>query len=505
MVRFIEGACRQSHGQWAGLPLTLLEWQRDFVMRLFGWRRADGTRRFRWVYLEIAKKNGKSTLFAALALYLLIGDREGAAEVHLNAFTRNQASIIFNEAARMIKKSPLLKHRLGKGVLRSTHRIVDAQTDSFIVANSADPDANDGPNASAVLFDELHRQKHRLLWDTFEYAGVARRQPLHLATSTAGGDEEGLWHEQRAHAEGVNAGTIPDWEFLGIVYRADPKADLETYAAAKAANPSLGHTIAWSDFQAEWQRAKATPSRRAYFLRVRFGIVTGGAEQFISAEAWQKLSGQVVPARRSQCYLGLDLSSRIDLSALVYFFPRPDGTASIIPRFWAPRESLQRRDRNEAQSLESWALRGDLQLCDGEEIDFDLIKAEIARARKLYDVRAIGVDQWFAGQLMQELGKDGVLVFEVPQTIRYVTVPTRELERLVITRQLTHDGNAVMKWCVTNAKIVKDNNDNVRASKSKSAGRIDGLAALVDAIAAHIQIKQDQSKQPAIVVRALKI
>ena len=182
-------------GRWAGKPVKLLDWQRSFIMRLFGWRAQNGLRRFRSAYLEVGKKNGKSTMISALVLYLALADKEGAPEVYLNAVDREQASIVFDETARMVERSPYCSERLE--ITRSKKRIIDPIGHGKIQANSADAPSKDGVNASTAVFDELHRFKTRELWDVFEYAGVSREQPLKIVITTAGDEEEGPWFEQR--------------------------------------------------------------------------------------------------------------------------------------------------------------------------------------------------------------------------------------------------------------------------------------------------------------------
>lgn len=454
-------------------------------MRLFGWKRADGTRRFRWLYLEIAKKNGKSTWLSAICLYLAIGDGEGAAEVHVNAFTRAQATIVYSEAARMVKRSPALRRRLE--VLRTASRIVDPRTDSFICANSADADANDGPNASAVIFDELHRQRGRLLWEVFEYAGVARTQPLHLSVTTAGSDVHGVWHEQREYSERVNAGLIADWEHLGVVYRADPSDDIDDPETWRKANPSLGVTLSYDDFRADLAKAKETPTKLANFKRLRLNIISAAATKFLDPQRWRSLAAAFAPEEGAACYLGLDMSSRIDLTALAFLFPRGDDHWHAVVRMYLPEDRLEQVEHQHRSQYRSWAEAGHLRLCDGGEIDYEQVIADIDEACTRYKVLALGSDPMFAQQLMQQMQSAGLTVYEVRQQQWSVSGPTKDLERWAVTGKLTHDGNPVLSWCADNASVERGSAGGIRLSKSKSTGKIDGVVAIVNAIAAFLQ------------------
>ena len=244
-VEFIETFCCPSEGAGAGKPLVLLPWQRDFVMRLFGWKRPDGLRRYRRAYLEIAKKNGKSMLLSAIVLFLLMADGEPSPKIYLNACDKEQASIIFDESRKMVEASPELASRLEVINSKQEKRIVCPANNGVVIANSSVAGSKDGLNAHGVIFDELHRQPDRKLVEVFAYASVARQQPIWLDITTAGEDNTGPWYEQREDAERNNRGDIdpPDLSVLGVVYRADPDDDVDDPATWRKANPSLGHVL----------------------------------------------------------------------------------------------------------------------------------------------------------------------------------------------------------------------------------------------------------------------
>lgn len=288
---FIESFCVQSKGRWAGTLLKLLAWQRDLIMRLFGWKRADGKRRYRRAYIEVAKKNGKSTLIAALTLLLLIADGENSPEIYLNACSRDQARIIFDEARRMVEASGTLRKRIAVKDHRA--RLICGANHGAVIANSADAPDKDGLNPHATIFDELHRQSNRRLWEMFEYASAAREQPLILSITTAGEDDEGVWHEQREYSESVNEGTIPDITHLGVVYRALDSDDVDDPATWRKANPSLGETISFEDFQRELTEAKTVPVKLANFKRLRLNIIGRDEGKYFDMNAWDDCSCQI--------------------------------------------------------------------------------------------------------------------------------------------------------------------------------------------------------------------
>jgi phage terminase large subunit-like protein len=482
---FIETFCKHSKGPWAGQPLKLLEWQRDFLMRLFGWKRPDGTRRFRRAYLEVAKKNGKSTLVSAILLFLLVADGEPGAEVYVCAVDRKQASIVFDEAAAMVRQSPELAKRLD--VVASRKTLVDPKNHGKAVAASADVPSQDGFNPSGVLFDELHRQKNRALWEVMEYASAARDQPLRLAITTAGDEASGPWFEQREYSEKVNAGLIADTTHLGVVYRVDPETnDLDDPATWKKANPSLGHTIKLADFARDYEEAKEVPSKLANFLRLRLNLIQGGDRKFIRPEQWAKCGSPISIADGHPVYLGLDMSSKTDLTALVAIFPGLNGEVDLRSWFWTPGDDLVARERRDGASYRAWAELGGLTVCDGSEIDYAGVKAQILAIAKQYRLMGLGADPMFCDQLLQELGEggEGLPTLKVRQGMYSLAYPTRELERLIVTRKLRHGGDPVLAWCVSNAVVFRDAAGNIKLDKGKSGRRIDGAAAAVNALAA---------------------
>jgi phage terminase large subunit-like protein len=479
---FIEAFCRQSTGKWAGEPLILLDWQRDYLMRLFGWMRPSGLRRFKTSYLEVAKKNGKSTLLAAIAIALMLVDGEGTPEIHLNAVDRDQASIIFDEQRRMIRQSPELAARLE--VIDSKKRIVDPVGNGVIRANSADVASKDGKNPSAVIFDELHRQKSRLMWDVFEYASVARDQPLRIAITTAGEEESGPWHEQRELSEKINAGVIPDTSHLGVVYRALPADDLDDPATWRKANPSMGVTLKEEDFAREWEQAKGDASKRANFLRLRLNIVTRADVAFIDVGLWDACNAVPILARGEPCYAGLDLSETNDLTALAIVAGDPDDGFDAWFRFWLPADNIVELERQHQVPYRMWAEQGHIILTPGNVIDYAWIRREINELAGERELTKLLVDPYNAAKLSIELKEqDGLPVETIRQGFLSLSSPTKELRRLIQSRKLRHGGHPIARWHASNAIAESDAAGNIKLSKKKSRKKIDGLAALVNAIA----------------------
>ncbi len=481
---FIERFCCQSKGRWAGKPLTLLDWQRDFLMRLFGWRRADGKRRFRRAYLEVAKKNGKSTLVSALTVAFLLVDGEGAPEVYINAYDREQASIVFDEAARMVQASPLLSGRLE--VIASKKRIVDHAGNGRLVANSADVPSKDGANASHIIFDELHRQRDRKLWDIFEYAGASREQPLTISITTAGEDESGVWYEQREYSEKVNNGAIPDTTHLGVVYRADMADDIDDPATWKKANPSLGATINADDFARELAEAKEQPVKLANFRRLRLNIICREAAKFIDLSVWDRGDLAELPRTPGQpCWAGADLSNTTDLTALAALFGSAADGFDVAMRFFLPEANIVNLERRDNVPYREWARAGYLTLTPGEVVDYQFLRHAINDLAANCDLRKLLIDPYNAQQLAIELrDADGLPVEFIRQGYLSLSPPTKELARLVQSGKLRHGGHPLLRWNADNAITETDAAGNIKLSKRLARQKIDGLAALVNAVAA---------------------
>lgn len=494
---FVERFCRQSKGKWAGKPIELLDWQRDLIMRMFGWRRADGTRRFRSVYVEVPKKNGKSTLVSALSLYLAVADGEAAAEIYLNAVDRDQANIVFEEACRMVEASPQLSKRLN--ISRYHGTITDPRAYGKIQKNSGDVPSKDGVNGSGIIFDEVHRFRNRELWDVFTYAGISRTQPIRIAITTAGEEYEGVWFEQREFSEQVNAGTVENTSHLGVVYRArtaeDGQADdIDDPETWKRVNPSMGQTMSIEDFGNEFAEAKAKGGAElANFLRLRLGIVARAEGKFVDMAAWEDCSGPPAPDPDDPCWMGLDLGAKNDLAALAILTRGPDGLFGVEWRFWLPRDIIADLERQHGQPYRQWADRELIALTPGNTIDEEFIEAEVAAlAAERLPVKVL-IDPWQAKRLGTDLlNKHGVPVEELRQGWASLSEPTKALRDWIVGRKLRHGGHPIARWHARNAVARQDPAGNIKLDKERSRKKIDGMAALVNAAAGVIASPQPE-------------
>lgn len=481
VVQFFERFLRHTLGQWSGQPFTLLDWQRDdIVMPLFGWKRADGTRRFRKAYIEVPKKNGKSTLCGGLALYLLIADGEPRAQIFGAAADREQAGIVFHEAANMVTASTELSKRVN--VIRSTKRIVDPRTSSFYHAISADAYSNEGLNAHAIIFDELHAQKTRDLWDALRYATASRRQPLLISITTAGVDRESICFEQHEYAREVLEGTVQDSSFFGYIRAAEPEADWSNPEVWKHANPSFGITMQADQFAEDYREALQSPRKESAFRRYRLNQWVHHTDCWLSSSVWEQGAKPVDVSMLEgrDCYIGIDLARKRDIAAVVLVFPIDD-EYYLLPRFFLPRDNLVERERQDHVSYSFWAQSGLLALTDGDVIDYRYIREQIKADSQRYSIREIGYDPWNAELLCnQQLGQeDGFEVVEVRQTISVMGPATAEFEKLLRAGRLRHNGNPILTWMAGRCAVRQDQNENIVPTKKDSTGRIDGIVASI--------------------------
>lgn len=493
---FFERFIRHSKGQWAGQPFVPLAWQRDeLLMPLFGWKRRNGFRRYRMAYIEIPKKNGKSTLCAGLGLYLLTKDDEPGAEVYSAAADRDQASIVYGEAENMALASPALRKRLK--IISSRKTIVFPKTRSFYRALSADAYTKEGYNIHGLIFDELHAQRSRDLWDTLRYGGEARRQPLLVSITTAGYDRNTICWEQHEYAKKILEGSIEDESFFAYIRAAHEADDWTDPAVWAKANPSLGETISVDGFRQSCIEAQESPRKQAAFKRYRLNMWTSAAEDWIEPAKWKACAGDVDLEKLAQlrCWAGVDLSSTTDLSACaVIFEPDEEGLVHLLLWAWVPGENIAKRARNDRVPYDLWAQQGWIEATEGNVIDHDWIRKKIRDVLKerFPLLQVVGYDPWNATKWAIDLESDGVPVMEVRQGFKTMSPATKELERLVLSGKLRHDGNPVLQWCVSNVVLAEDPAENIKPEKKKSSERIDGAVAAIIAVHCMAQAREQE-------------
>lgn len=488
VVHFFENVLRHSKGQNAGQPFKLLPWQHHVLRQLFGRLNPDGTRQHRVGYIELPKKQGKSTTLAGIALYMTAFDSEPGAEVYGAACDREQAGIIYREAASMVRASPALSRHLE--VIDSRKTIVHKASNSFYRVLSADAFRAEGLNIHALLFDELHAQRDRRLWDALRYGGAARRQPLLLSITTAGFDRKSICWEQHAYAERCMADPSVDPAFFGCIYAAPPECGSDgtwkDEAVWRQANPSLGQTITLESFAADAREADQSPSKLNAFLRYRLNVWTTQDTRWLSPDAWAKCGKPLdQDLAKREWFAGLDLASTTDLSAFVMVSQASDGTFDVLPFFWIPEVNAAERTLRDKVDYVGWIRDGYIRTTDGNVTDYDVIRRDINELAKQYNIRQVGIDRWNAIQLATQLQGDGVNVLGYGQGYASMTSPCRQLEALVLSERIRHANHPVLSWMAANCALQTDHQGNCKLSKGKSTERIDGIVALVMGLGIH--------------------
>lgn len=469
-------------GEWAGKPITLAPWQQFILWVIFGWKKQeDGTRRFRTAYIEVARKNGKTTMAAGAGLYMLALDGEPGAEVYSCATKRDQARICHGDATQMVKSSPQLRKEIG--TFKNNLHVV--KTASKFEPLSSDYNTMDGLNVHMAIADELHAWPSRALWDVLETATGARRQALMMAITTAGFDRHSFCWTQHEYAEKVLDGVIEDDTYFGIVFTLDPEDSWEDESVWIKANPNLGVSKKLDDMQRKAERAKHMPSALNAFLRLELNVWTESESRWIGTEAWAKCSGTVDPLglRGRTCYGGLDLSSVSDITAFVLVFPpeKEGDPYQVIPRFWIPEDAVHERVEKDRVPYDVWIRNGLIQATPGNVIDYDFILHQIGEDSAEYDLRNIMFDRWGSTKIVTELmeigGEEWVVKFG--QGFVSMSPPMKELERLILKQQLAHGGNPVLTWMAHNLVARQDPAGNIKPDKEKSTEKIDGMVALI--------------------------
>lgn len=484
VVEFFARFLRHSKGKWAGKPFELLDWQReDIIYPLFGWKRADGSRRFREAGVWVSKKNGKSTLAAGIGLYLLVGDGEAGAEVYSVAADREQASIVHGEAVRMVKASPELESALSLN--RTTHNIHFEGTNSYYRALSSEANTKEGLNAHGLIIDELHAWKGRALWDTLRYAGAARSQPLRFVISTAGDEMQSIGRSQYEYAKGVLNGTTEDDRFFAYIREAEADDDWKSPDVWRKANPSFGETMTEEDFAADVRQAEKSPTEISSFKRYRLGIWNTSTNPWLKLDDWIRCEKRFTEdyLQGYPCVGGLDLSKTRDMTAFVLAFDVEDDVY-ILPYFWLPEDTVNSPDSPEEYRV--WARNGHLQTTPGGVTDYKFVKSKIVELCERFGVKEFAYDPYNAEDLTQDIEENyGIKRFLFAQTIANFAEPTKDFERLVLSGRLKHNGHPVLTWQAGHVQVRSDNNQNIRPVKPPHGDhrKIDGIVAAIMAIA----------------------
>lgn len=483
-LTFIENL-KHTKGRWHGQNFKLLPWQEEIISTVFGTVKENGYRQYNTAYIEIPKKNGKSELAAAVALYLTCGDGEWAGEVYGCASDRQQASIVFDVAVDMVDQCPALKKRIKP--IMSVKRLVYQPTNSYYQVLSAEAYTKHGLNVHGVIFDELHSQPTRELFDVMtKGSGDARTQPLFFLITTAGTDRNSICYEQHQKADDILHGRKVDNTFYPVIYGISDEDDWNDEKNWYKANPSLGYTIDIEKVRNAYQSAKENPAEENIFRQLRLDQWVRSSTRWMNSDKWEACAFPVDPEELvgRDCYGGLDLSSTSDITAFVLVFPprTEDEKYMVLPYCWIPEENMKLRVRRDHVPYDAWEKTGHLKTTEGNVIHYKFIESFIEELGKKYHIKEIAFDRWGATQMVQDLEDMGFTVVPFGQGYKDMSPPTKELMKLVLEQRIAHGGHPVLSWMMENVFVRQDPAGNIKMDKEKSTEKIDAAVATVMAL-----------------------
>ncbi|WP_123053077.1 terminase TerL endonuclease subunit [Clostridium sp. JN-1] len=484
VVDFIN-CLKHTKGRWKGQNFDLLSWQDKIIRDIFGNIKPNGYRQYNTAYVEIPKKNGKSELAAAVALYMTCGDNEWGAEVYGCASDRQQASIVFDVAVDMVEQCPALKRRIKP--IMSVKRLVFKPTNSYYQVLSAEAYTKHGLNVHAVIFDELHSQPNRGLFDVMtKGSGDARTQPLFFLITTAGTDRNSICFEQHQKAMDIIEGRKIDSTFYPVIYGIKDEDDWTSEENWYKANPSLGHTIDIEKVRNAFNSAKENPAEENIFRQLRLNQWVKQSTRWMPMDKWDECDSNIDidSLKGRECYGGLDLSSTTDITAFVLVFPpRNDAEKYIVlPFFWIPEDNLKLRVRRDHVPYDVWEKQGFIKTTEGNVVHYGFIETFIEELGIKYNIKEIAFDRWGAIQMVQNLDGMGFTVVPFGQGYKDMSPPSKELMKLTLEERIAHGGNPVLRWMMDNIFIKQDPAGNIKPDKEKSTEKIDGAVALIMAL-----------------------
>ena len=478
--RFAENL-RHYKGEWAGQRIVLQPHQKFRLGSIFAWVHRDtGLRRFRTVYFEIPRKNGKSLEAAIVALYVSFFDREPGAEGYCIATKREQAKIVFNDCRQLVASSGLRSR-----IDALTANLSRAATASKLEPLGADKDSTDGLNPNLVIIDEAHAMKNRGLIDVMETATGARRQPVILWITTAGSDPVSPCGDQHDYACKILDRVLTDEACLVFIAHADPTDPPFEERTWRKANPNFGVSVRRDDLRALATKARHLPAAAAAFKQKRLNLWVNADAPWLSLEGWRKGQsiGPLLELEGRPCFVGIDLSSKIDLSAVVALFPPAEEERLWRLLSWplTPADTLEERALRDRAPYQQWVTQGYLHTNPGNRIDQDVLREFVRAAGQRFEVLQVGIDPWNAGNLVKDLQDDGFAVVEIPQTVAQLSGPAKDFEADVLDGLIDAGGDPLVQWTVSNAVVQRDNKDNIFPVKKRSRGRIDPVMAALNA------------------------
>lgn len=484
-IKFAAKYLTHVKGSLGGKPIVFDPWQEAIIGNLFGWVDENGLRRYRESFWLLGRKNSKTTMVACVGLSALYQDGEPGCEIYCAAKTREQAGIIYDITSQMIAAAPTLQKL---SVCHPSNKTIKIERNNGMLrAIASDAGALHGGNSHVVIFDELHNQDDSELYDVLYSSQGSRSQPLFISLTTSDYDRPSVCNVQQNYAEQVRDGLIKNPRFLPVIYKLHNEADWEREECWIQANPALGKGLNIEYLRSQYSKAKAEPSYENTFKRLFLNIKTKQDRVWIQMSEYDACPDELpedINLSELSCYGGLDLSSTTDLTALIRLWKLPDGQVYFQERYYAPEENSYKRQKTDKVPYLDWAEQGHLILTPGNTIDYEFIKQQILDWNNQQLFAAIGYDPFLSGQVATSLyNEHNVPMLEVRQGTWTLHQPSKEFERLIMSRELIRSNNPITRWCVSNVGIKTDSTDKIRPDKTKSTGRIDGVAALINALA----------------------
>lgn len=487
---------RHSKGKWSDEEFVLSPWQAFIVGSIFGWKRADGLRRFRIAFVEVPRKNGKTTLAAGIGLYLLVCDGEAGAEIYSAATKKDQARLVFADAKAFVAKSP----HLAKIVTRWKAYLEIPESRSKLEPLGADADSLDGLNPFVAICDEIHAWRSRDLWDVLLTGMGAREQPLALPITTAGDFSDSIYNELHTDVEQILEGVVADDQIFGFIATTDAEDDWRDPKAWAKANPNLGVSLKEEELATVIKRAERQPSSQNKIKRNRLGIRTAALDAWLRLDLWDKCA---TPFDDSEllgkaAFGGLDIANTSDLAAFVLTFPWGMSKGEPVYRlkcwFFCPGETDDPIAEKLRRKLFPWVQSGHVEFTEGREIDLGRVEAVVKEASVKYDLKAVVYDPWNAGATSQALKAAGISVSPFNQNSNNFNEPCRAFERALSNGQLFHNGNPVLRWMASNCVAKANGAGYIMPDRKKSRDKIDGIPAAVMAVAGEMRARFESAE-----------
>lgn len=490
-INFIQ-KLKHTKGKWAGKPLLLESWQKFIVFNLFAWRKADGSRRFRYAYVEVARKNGKTALAAGIALYMLYAEREPRAEVYSVATVKDQAKLCFNDSVAIVKQTALSQRMR---VFRDS--ILYEQLGAYFKPLSSDDGIHDGYSPYCVIVDEYHAHKDNGMLDVMRSGMAARTQPLVFIITTAGFNKNYPCYAYRQNAKNVIGRIVEDDSLFAIIFEMDAEDDWTCPDCWSKANPNLGISVDYEYLAGEVKDAQNRPEAVRGVKTKNLNMWVDAETTWILDDVWQQCGGALTleDVEGCKCWGGLDLSNISDITAYVLIFEVGDKLA-LVPKFWIPEDKLQEKIAKENVHFAEWVQKGYVTVTPGNVIDYDFVKADILAMSEKYGVSSIAYDRWNSSQMIIQLQDEGLEMSPFGQGYGSMSAPSKEFEKMVLAGKIEHFNNPVLRWMLASTAIQTDPAGNIKPDKRKSSQKIDGIVASIMALGEMMTAKAKEEKNP---------